>query len=351
MKENGMALLDDRSRGVVKELFEKTLTRPVHVELYAGAENAETVGFSRDLLTELNALDGRVTWSEKPLDDDARALGVVASPTLLVGRELGYRVEYWGAPLGLEAEGFLEALGMVSAGTSGLAEESRELLALLDRDVRLYAFVTPTCPYCPRSVKLNHQIAIERPGLVRSIAVEAQENPELSQRYRVSSVPQQLVNEDLSTVTVGAQPEAAIVRLALEKGVSDPASIAAVEQALRAARTTFVDAPAKPVEVGDDTFDAALSKYPLLVVDFWAEWCGPCRMVAPVVSELAGELQGKVAFAKLDTEANQQTAARYNVASIPTLIVFRNGQEVDRLVGARPKAALQNELQRHLVAQ
>lgn len=344
-----MALLDERSARAVKQMFTETLSRPVHVELYAGTANPETVDFSRQLLGELNALDGRVTWSEKPLDDAARALGLEASPTLVIGRELGYRVEYWGAPLGLEAEGFLETLGLVSSGKSGLSDESRELLALVDRPVRLYSFVTPTCPYCPRSVKLNHQIAIERPGQVRSIAVEAEENPELSRKYRVSSVPQQLVNEDLKTVTVGAQPEAKIVRQALEKGVSDPASLSAIEQALRAAKTTFVDAPSKPLEVSDATFDEALAKYPLLVVDFWAEWCGPCRMVGPVVSELAHEMQGKVAFGKLDTEANQDTAARYNVSSIPTLIVFRNGQEVDRLVGARPKKALQSDIERHLV--
>ena len=117
----------------------------------------------------------------------------------------------------------------------------------------------------------------------------------------------------------------------------------------REARTSFVDDPDKPLDLTDDSFADALARYPLIVVDFWAEWCGPCRAVAPTIKALAGEMQGKVAFGKLDTEANRGTSARYNVTSIPTMIVFRDGVEVDRIVGARPKADLKQQITTHLV--
>lgn len=343
-----MALLDDRSREAVKGMLGEGMQRPVHVDLYVGADNEEASQFSRDLLSELAAIEERLTWTEHALDDEARGAGMESSPTLVIGRELGYRVEYWGAPLGMEAQGFLEAIVLASRGSSDLSAESQELLALVEREVRAYAFVTPTCPHCPPAAKLNHQMAIARPGLVRSICVEASQNQELARRYRVSSVPQQIINEDQASASVGAQPESRMVRQVAEYGASDPAAVVAVEEAIRAARTTFIDDPGRPLDVTDDSFDEALARYPLLVVDFWAEWCGPCRMVAPVVSALADEMKGRVVFGKLDTEANQATAARYRVTSIPSLIVFKDGKEVDRIVGARPKAALQQEIEKHV---
>lgn len=101
----------------------------------------------------------------------------------------------------------------------------------------------------------------------------------------------------------------------------------------------------KPMEVSDAQFDQEILKsdQPVLV-DFWAPWCGPCRMVGPIVEELAGEYEGRLKVAKVNTDLNQSHAARLGIQGIPTLIFFRDGREVDRVVGALPKAALKQRV-------
>lgn len=101
----------------------------------------------------------------------------------------------------------------------------------------------------------------------------------------------------------------------------------------------------KPITIDDGNFDQNVlqAEIPVLV-DFWAAWCGPCRMVAPIVEELAQEYEGKVGFAKLDVDQNPKTAGKYGIMSIPTLIIFKNGEPVSHLVGFRPKADLKREL-------
>ena len=104
---------------------------------------------------------------------------------------------------------------------------------------------------------------------------------------------------------------------------------------------------ATPIIVTDATFagDVEASPIPVLL-DLWAAWCGPCRMIAPMVEELAGELAGRVRVAKLNVDENPATAARFGVRSIPTLLLLERGREVDRIVGVQPKAEILRRLQR-----
>ncbi|MDP3880367.1 MAG: thioredoxin [Dehalococcoidales bacterium] len=101
----------------------------------------------------------------------------------------------------------------------------------------------------------------------------------------------------------------------------------------------------KPISVTDADFDQAVLKAdkPVLV-DLWATWCKPCLMVAPIIDELADEFEGKIKFVKVDVDQNPTTASRYGIRSIPTLLIFKNGEPVSHIVGARPKEELKQNL-------
>ncbi len=103
-----------------------------------------------------------------------------------------------------------------------------------------------------------------------------------------------------------------------------------------------------PLTITDNNFDGMAKANELLVVDFWAPWCGPCRMVGPVVEQLATEYAGKVAFGKMNVDENQTVPSTFGVMSIPTLIVFKHCKEVERLVGAYPKADIEEMIKRYL---
>ncbi len=103
--------------------------------------------------------------------------------------------------------------------------------------------------------------------------------------------------------------------------------------------------PNTPLRVTDTDIDEHIKKYQTIVIDCWAPWCGPCRMVGPVIEDLAKEMQGKIVFGKLNVDENPQTSAKHQIMSIPTMLVFKNGELVDRLVGALPKDALKAKLE------
>ena len=102
------------------------------------------------------------------------------------------------------------------------------------------------------------------------------------------------------------------------------------------------------MHLNGDNFNEKISAAPVAMVDFWASWCGPCRMLAPVIEELGGKYEGKALIAKVDVDANQGLAAQFGVMSIPTVVFFKNGKEIDRKVGVMPAGAYTQVLDANL---
>lgn len=99
-----------------------------------------------------------------------------------------------------------------------------------------------------------------------------------------------------------------------------------------------------PLHLDDSNIDTTVNKYPVMVVDCWAPWCGPCRMVGPVIEDLAKEMQGKVVFGKLNVDENPATSMKHRIMSIPTLLIFKNGKLIDSIIGAMPKEMLKAKI-------
>jgi len=342
------ALIDQETQKVLKEKFQAELVCEVQLDIYVGEQNPEYGEFTVKLCQELHEIDERI----KPViyrngDGNAAELGITGRPTVLIGWGKGYRIKYTGAPAGHEASGFIETISLVSRGESGLQPSSVEKLAQVDRDTSIQVFVTPTCPHCSRAVMTANQMAIAAKGKITAECVEASQNMELARQFNVSSVPQQVINGEMDSIFIGAQPESVFIDKMLAYGSSRYAEILAEEKARQTLAEKLVDNPTGTVTLTDGNFGQAIAKYPNLVVDCWAEWCGPCRMVGPIIDQFAQEYEGQVVFGKLDVDHNQEVAGRHGIMSIPTLLFFKNGQLVGKKVGALPKPALKSALQEH----
>jgi thioredoxin len=106
----------------------------------------------------------------------------------------------------------------------------------------------------------------------------------------------------------------------------------------------------EPLVLTDSNFASEVTKYPIMLVDFWAPWCGPCRMVSPIVEQLSREYSGRVAFGKVNVDENQRIATSFGIQSIPTLMIFKGSKAVDVIVGAMPKAQIEMKLKQQLLS-
>jgi len=112
--------------------------------------------------------------------------------------------------------------------------------------------------------------------------------------------------------------------------------------------TSQVEIISKPIVTTDTTFTNFINSHSFVAIDCWAQWCAPCRMIAPMIEELAQQYAGKIVFGKLDIDKNTMIPMQYGIMSIPTLLVFKNGKLVDRIIGAMPRNMLESKLRQHL---
>ncbi len=115
-----------------------------------------------------------------------------------------------------------------------------------------------------------------------------------------------------------------------------------------AAAKAMMSALTEPVVLTDSNFKVEIAKYPVVLVDFWAPWCGPCRMVSPIIEQLAKEYSGKVAFGKVNIDENQMISGSFGIRSIPTMMIFKGGKVVDVMIGALPKGQIEIKIKQQL---
>lgn len=121
-----------------------------------------------------------------------------------------------------------------------------------------------------------------------------------------------------------------------------------LEELMRGRTTSSSPPISEPIRVTDSNFDRVIKSNPLVIIDCWAPWCAPCRMMAPIIDELAKEYAGKILFGKLNVDENPRIPIQYQIMSIPTFLVFKDGSLVDRIIGAMPKRLLEQKLAKYL---
>jgi thioredoxin 1 len=230
----------------------------------------------------------------------------------------------------------------------------------------LLVFWRRDCPPCDQLAPILDKLARSYAGRALVVKVNAAEEAGLLGRYRISRLPSIVSikeGQDVATA-VGAVGERELARWMdslvtgsahppLPEGPSIPLQAGSGGYTAQATRPSgaygepqsTTTGQAQPVTLTDSNFDQVLrsSSVPVMV-DFWAVWCGPCKMIAPVVEQLAREYAGRAVLAKLNVDENPGVAGRYGIMSIPTLMIFRNGQVVDRIVGAQPGHILRERL-------
>jgi thioredoxin 1 len=192
------------------------------------------------------------------------------------------------------------------------------------------------------------QIAKTEAGKLIVVKIRADENPALVKRFSIRA-PTVITFQNENEQTRAEMPTASDVRAYAEYALGRGSKPLKDEgRTTKEARANGDDAPLK---VTDATFAREVMGAPLpVMVDFWAEWCGPCRMIAPALEKLAREYAGRVRIAKLNVDENPRTQAQYQVQGIPTLLLVKNGRVVDRIVGALPEGQLRIQVERLLKA-
>ena len=323
-----MAFLGDKEIKDLKDIF-SNLKDPVQIVHFTQKLNCQYCPQTLELLKEVAALDDRIELKvlNAQIDKEAaKKYMVTEMPATIIQCQEDLGIRFYGIPGGYEFSVLIDTLLMVSNNKQDLSEKTMERLSHVTSPVMIKVFVTPSCPYCSRASLLAYKFAMANKNIT-GVVYEASEYPHLVQRYQVMGVPKIIINEDIELE--GALPESAMRKQILAAAEKTGSTIPAEKKQ--------ECKPGDVCEITDDTFDkkVLLANEPV-VVDFWAEWCGPCRLLAPTMKKLAEQYKGKVSVYKLNTEENPKIPGKYNIMSIPTVMIFSQSEAQDILIGLRP---------------
>lgn len=228
-----MALLDARTREEVRRLLAE-LKNPVRLLVFIQNLDCMYCQETQQLIEEIASLSDRISMEvyNRVTDREvAERYGIDKTPAVVIEGDRDYGIRYFGIPSGYEFGSLIEDIRMVGERDSGLSPSTRQRLARIQTPVHIQVFVTPTCPYCPRMVRLAHQVAMESPW-IRADMVEAMEFPELADHYGVYGVPRTVINEVIHIE--GAVPEGYFINELMK--VTDPEAMAQARAAWERAR-------------------------------------------------------------------------------------------------------------------
>ncbi len=210
-----MAFIKENDRELLRQEFQQ-LVQPVKLVLFTEELNCQYCRETKELLEEIASLSDKITLEthNRHVDtEQAAQFKIDKAPAIAVTNGKDYGIRYFGIPSGYEFGSLIDDIIDVSKGESGLSVATKEALAKVTQPIHCQVFVTPTCPYCPRAVRLAHKMAIES-EFVRADMIEATEFPELSQKYEVMAVPRTIIND--ASYFEGALPEAQFLAAALQ---------------------------------------------------------------------------------------------------------------------------------------
>ena len=343
-------LIDPNMRVLLERKFSEELKEDVDVKVFTrdiviSDESPEYAQFSKQLVKELSQINKKIKAEYLGLGSDmAKELDLSFSPTIVIGKDKDYSIQYWGVPAGQVASTLIETISLVSQTKSGLDRSLSEKIKHIDKNVRIETYFDLDSPASSQAVLLSNRIAIERPDMIMSRAVEVEEAIKKTKISEIPGLPLVLFNDNRESFLSGqVSEEKLIYQLVLHGATAKDAILAQMEEEEKK-KKTLADNPDYPVVLTTSNFDEAVKKYPVIVIDCWAEWCAPCHMVHPIIENLAKKYKGSIAFAKLNIDQSREIAERFAIMSIPTLLVFKNGQKVDAIVGAMPQTALEEKL-------
>lgn len=329
-------LIGTEDQKQLKEFFEKEFKDDIDVHLYIGEKPNELASLTKQLLEELSELDSRIKLNVYNTPESPEPL-IPMYPTIWIGKDLGHKILFWGAPYQHEFNSLIETLMLVSQRTTDLPENHKKSISELQKDVKIHIFVTPTCPYCPRSVIIGHKIALESKGKVTSICVEAQENPELSTRFNVSSVPQQVINEDIESISVGISDLNTFIEQILSYGRGEPESIIEARKETPDSELLLL----KPEEIMD-----VLEKHQKVVAIFTGDECQNCEGVKEILKGMLSEVGDSLKIIEVDLGSKREIPGFKPFPMIPTIISFEKSEEKGRWMGSLPPPVLKAKVKK-----